>query len=302
MRATATSSVRDRRIRQLGAPLLAAVALGIFAAAGLLLAVVGGIGHIADFVVREAHATAVRMALGADPDLLVWGAFRSTALAAAAPRVARDAARLVRVAGGGGPGALDRDRGSAVLSGAGGAAVAADAGRLGRGGTPGAARRSVGRASVAVERRFQAGTPAVFPRPGRTSLSRCPSRGCGARCSTLANESSIDCSRRSWTTARARGGELEPHLHEALRGRRPHVSRRHGRRDAPGARAHCASGCAPTSIAMHPATAAEQGLHGRGPVLGVAVESDRGPGGSRHVVAGGSVPFEIHMHWFLFLG
>ena len=84
MRATATASVRERRIRQLGAPLLAAVALGIFAVAGLLLAVVGGIGHIADFVVREAHATAVRMALGADPDLLVWGAFRSTALAAAA--------------------------------------------------------------------------------------------------------------------------------------------------------------------------------------------------------------------------
>ncbi len=84
MRATATTSVRERRIRQLGAPLLAAVALGIFAVAGLLLAVVGGIGHIADFVVREAHATAVRMALGADPDLLVWGAFRSTALAAAA--------------------------------------------------------------------------------------------------------------------------------------------------------------------------------------------------------------------------
>ena len=84
MRATATASVRERRIRQLGAPLLAAVALGIFAVAGLLLAVVGGIGHIADFVVREAHATAVRMALGADPDLLVWRAFRSTALAAAA--------------------------------------------------------------------------------------------------------------------------------------------------------------------------------------------------------------------------
>ena len=84
MRATDAASVRDRRIRSLGAPLLAAVALGIFAAAGLLLAVVGAIGHIADFMVREAHPTAVRMALGADPDLLVWGAFRSTALAAAA--------------------------------------------------------------------------------------------------------------------------------------------------------------------------------------------------------------------------
>ena len=84
MRATDAASVRDRRIRWLGAPLLAAVALGIFAAAGLLLAVVGAIGHIADFVVREAHPTAVRMALGAEPDLLVWGAFRATALAAVA--------------------------------------------------------------------------------------------------------------------------------------------------------------------------------------------------------------------------
>ena len=82
MRATATTSVRDHRIRQLGAPLLAAVALGIFAAAGLLLAVVGGIGHIADLVVREARATAMRMALGADPGVLVWGVSRSAALAA----------------------------------------------------------------------------------------------------------------------------------------------------------------------------------------------------------------------------
>ena len=83
MRPLATTSVRERRIRQLGAPLLAAVALGVFALAGLLLGVVGAIGHISDFVVREAHPTAVRTALGADPDLLVWGAFRSTALAAA---------------------------------------------------------------------------------------------------------------------------------------------------------------------------------------------------------------------------
>ena len=84
MRVTAATSVRERRIRLLGAPLLAGVALGIFAIAGLVLAVVGGIGHIADFVVREARPTAVRTALGADPDLLVWGAFRSTALAAVA--------------------------------------------------------------------------------------------------------------------------------------------------------------------------------------------------------------------------
>lgn len=82
MRVTAAASVRERRIRLLGAPLLAGVALGIFAIAGLVLAVVGGIGHIADFVVREAHGTAVRTALGADPDLLVWGAFRATAFAA----------------------------------------------------------------------------------------------------------------------------------------------------------------------------------------------------------------------------
>ncbi len=82
MRVTAASSVRDRRIRLLGAPVLAGVALSVFAIAGLLLAVIGGIGHIADFIVREAHPTAVRTALGADPDLLVWGAFRSTAFAA----------------------------------------------------------------------------------------------------------------------------------------------------------------------------------------------------------------------------
>ena len=84
LRATSAVSVRDHRIRRLGAPLLAAVALGVFAAAGLLLAIVGGIGHIADSVIRQAHANAVRTALGADPDLLVWGAFRPAALAAVA--------------------------------------------------------------------------------------------------------------------------------------------------------------------------------------------------------------------------
>jgi predicted permease len=84
IRVTDAGSVRDRRIRLLGAPLLAGVALGIFAVAGLLLAVVGGIGHIADSVARESHANAVRTALGANPDVLLWGAFRSTAFAAVA--------------------------------------------------------------------------------------------------------------------------------------------------------------------------------------------------------------------------
>lgn len=75
------STVRDRRSRQLGAPLLAAAALAIFSAAGLLLAVCGGIGHVADFVARQAQAIAIRAALGADPHHIVWITCRRVALA-----------------------------------------------------------------------------------------------------------------------------------------------------------------------------------------------------------------------------
>ena len=205
MRATATTSVRERRIRQLGAPLLAAVALGIFAAAGLLLAVVGGIGHIADFVVREAHATAVRMALGADPGPAGVGGVSFHGAGGGGRRVARDAARLVRVAGGGGPGALDRDRGSAVLPGAGGAAPACHADRVGGRRVPDAARRSVGGAEVAVvlgapvRRRSQAASPSAAMRADQevsVSFARL-----WRTLQYFAKESSTDCSRRSWTTA-----------------------------------------------------------------------------------------------------
>ena len=83
LRATRVASVRDRRIQQLGAPLLAAAALAIFALAGGLLAVVGGVGHIADLQAREAGPTALRIALGAAPTRLVRDASAAAILATA---------------------------------------------------------------------------------------------------------------------------------------------------------------------------------------------------------------------------
>ncbi len=69
-------SVRDWRLGRLGAPLVASVALGLFAAAGVLLSIGGIIGNILGFVSQQKRSIAVRSALGAHPDELVWFAAR----------------------------------------------------------------------------------------------------------------------------------------------------------------------------------------------------------------------------------
>ena len=84
LRALGAQTVRDRRTGLLGASALASVVLLVFAAAGLLLTVVGVVGHIADTTAREAQPNAIRLALGAEPAVVVWQVARRTGLAAAA--------------------------------------------------------------------------------------------------------------------------------------------------------------------------------------------------------------------------
>ena len=79
-----SQSVRALRVGLLGASGLASVVLVVFAAAGLLLTVVGVVGHISDTTAREAQPNAIRVALGADPALVVWQVARRTGIAAAA--------------------------------------------------------------------------------------------------------------------------------------------------------------------------------------------------------------------------
>ena len=79
-----SQSVRALRVGMLGASGLASVLLVVFAAAGLLLTVVGVVGHISDTTAREAQPNAIRVALGADPALVVWQVARRTGIAAAA--------------------------------------------------------------------------------------------------------------------------------------------------------------------------------------------------------------------------
>ncbi len=72
LRVLGLQSVRARRIGMLGASALVSAALVVFAAAGVLLTVVGVVGHIADTAARQAHPNAIRLALGAKPALVVW--------------------------------------------------------------------------------------------------------------------------------------------------------------------------------------------------------------------------------------
>ncbi len=65
-------SVLERRRRSLGAPLLGAMVIGVFAACGILLALAGAIGQVADLARRSVRPVAIRQALGAPPDLVVW--------------------------------------------------------------------------------------------------------------------------------------------------------------------------------------------------------------------------------------
>ena len=84
LRVLRAEALRRRRTGMLGAAALASVVLVVFAAGGLLLTLVGVVGHILSTAAREAQPNAVRLALGADPVMMVWQVARRTATAAAA--------------------------------------------------------------------------------------------------------------------------------------------------------------------------------------------------------------------------
>lgn len=81
LRVRRAETVRDRRLRGLGTSVLAGAALGAFTVAGLLLAVFGAVGNVLDEGVSRRGATAVRRALGASEEDVVWEALRRTVLA-----------------------------------------------------------------------------------------------------------------------------------------------------------------------------------------------------------------------------
>lgn len=83
LRVLKSETVRSRRTGMLGSSGLASVVLVVFSLAGLLLAVVGVVGHISDTAAREAQPNAVRLALGAEPAIVVWQVVRRTGAAAA---------------------------------------------------------------------------------------------------------------------------------------------------------------------------------------------------------------------------
>lgn len=72
-------TVRARRLRFLGPGVFAGAALGAFAIAGLLLAVFGAVGSVLDEAASRRKATAIRRALGASEDDVVWETTRRTA-------------------------------------------------------------------------------------------------------------------------------------------------------------------------------------------------------------------------------
>lgn len=84
LRVLQTDSVRSRRSGMLGSSGLASVVLIVFAVAGILLTVVGVVGHLSDSAAREAQPNAIRLALGAEPAVVVWQVARRTGAAAAA--------------------------------------------------------------------------------------------------------------------------------------------------------------------------------------------------------------------------
>ena len=84
LRVLKSESVRSRRTGMLGSSALTSVVLVVFAGAGLLLTVVGVVGHISDTTAREAQPNAIRLALGAEPAVVVWQVARRTGIAAGA--------------------------------------------------------------------------------------------------------------------------------------------------------------------------------------------------------------------------
>ncbi len=82
LRALRVESVRGRRLRILGAPAAAAAVLGVFALCGILMAVAGAVGQVSDHAARASGELAIRKALGAPRDEIIWESVRRAAAAA----------------------------------------------------------------------------------------------------------------------------------------------------------------------------------------------------------------------------
>ncbi len=88
LRVLRVESVWRQRSRELGSPVLGSFVLVIFGAAGVLLSILGGMGHVSEHLTSEAPSIAVRQALGAEPGALQWEVVKRTALAVTAGIVA----------------------------------------------------------------------------------------------------------------------------------------------------------------------------------------------------------------------
>lgn len=84
LRVLRVESVWRQRSRELGSPVLGSFVLVVFGAAGVLLSILGGMGHVSEHLTREAPSIAVRQALGAEPGALQWEVVKRTALAVTA--------------------------------------------------------------------------------------------------------------------------------------------------------------------------------------------------------------------------
>lgn len=90
LRVLRVESVRARRIRELGSPVFAAFALGVFSLAGLLLAAVGAGSQVLETAARGARSLAVRRALGGSDRRVARELARGT-LVVAGPGIAAGA-------------------------------------------------------------------------------------------------------------------------------------------------------------------------------------------------------------------
>lgn len=78
LRVLRVESVRARRIRELGSPVFAAFALGVFSLAGLLLAAVGAGSQVFETAAQSARSLAVRRALGGSDRRVIRDLVRGT--------------------------------------------------------------------------------------------------------------------------------------------------------------------------------------------------------------------------------
>ncbi|MDE3261695.1 MAG: hypothetical protein OYL41_06855 [Acidobacteriota bacterium] len=84
LRVLRVESVWRQRSRELGSPVLGSFVLVIFGTTGVLLSILGGMGHVSKHLTREAPSIAMRQALGAEPGALQWEVVKRTALATTA--------------------------------------------------------------------------------------------------------------------------------------------------------------------------------------------------------------------------